>query len=524
MTLSGTVAEQPAAPVPAGRAAASRGERAPRADVVVFATVSAILGVLRLVEMRSAGAPATVDSGNWIAWGEALFGQPSELEALGYPPLVPALTKISVWLFGLIDGIAILGALTSLAPGAGVFVALRRFKPGLSSAALALLVTASSSVGEATAWGGFPQLISFGALPLWLLALTAFLADPSPRTGRRAGLWLLAVAVTSHFALLVACTSGAGLCLANLPQLRGHPGLRSTALKKTAWVFVPSLWLVPTYLSLTMGILGNPDDSTSLTKLTWADLDDSIEFLYREAPWLWRLLLGAGAFAAVLIVRRGPVSGVAAIPLALTIGMAAAIALTREVRYLYLLPIIAVLWIGVSLAALDRSFRWRGALPALTAVLVVCAAVQVQRGVDFFDEQRGYYTVMTPSLLEAMEYIRDSTPADAIIATPSLGPDHPFGWWVEPVSGRRTIYGSPLRWLIFEDDVERAKIGNSIFSADFPNADTLDIARSAGVDYLLVPRRWVFFDDSDVDDLISTVGPAGVVRFDDADLIRLDQP
>lgn len=522
MTLTGAIAEQPTAPVHPGRA--TRETRATSPGVVIFVAVSAALGVLRFLEMRSAGAPATVDSGNWIAWGDALFGQPSELEALGYPPLVPALTKVSVWLFGLTDGIAVLGALTSLAPGAGVFVVLRRFRPGFSSATLALLVAASSSVGEATAWGGFPQLISFGALPLWLVALAAFLTDPSPRTGRRAGLWLMAVAATSHFTLLVACTSGAGLFLANLPQLRGGPALRSAVLRNAAWVFVPSLWLVPTYVSLTTGILGNPDDSTALTKLSWAHLDDSIEFLYREAPWLWRLLFAAAAVGALVVIRRGLAFGISALPLGLTIGLAAAIVLTREERYLALLPVLAVLWLGLTLAALEGSVRWRGALPVLTALLVVCTAMQVQRGVEFFDEQRSYYTVMTPSLVEALDYIRDTTPADAIIATPSLGPDHPFGWWVEPVSGRRTIYGSPLRWLIFEDDVERAKIGNSIFSPDFPNADTLDIARSAGVDYLLVPRRWVFFDDPRLEDLISTVDPAGVVRFDDADLIQLDHP
>ena len=52
----------------------------------------------------------------------------------------------------------------------------------------------------------------------------------------------------------------------------------------------------------------------------------------------------------------------------------------------------------------------------------------------------------------------------------------------------------PLRWLAFEDEIERASLANQIFAPPFPTDEKLDLARAAGVDYIIVPTRWGFYD------------------------------
>src|SRR5690606_28045348 len=115
----------------------------------------------------------------------------------------------------------VVGALTSLLPGIGVYWVLRRlgmapwhaFGPGL-------LVAAATSMSEALAWGGFPQLISLGLLTGFLLAFDRFLAGGTVRQALAAGLLLALLVGTSHFILTGAVGGMFVLGLLNIRALR----------------------------------------------------------------------------------------------------------------------------------------------------------------------------------------------------------------------------------------------------------------------------------------------------------------
>ncbi|MFD0743505.1 hypothetical protein ACFQ1L_18100 [Phytohabitans flavus] len=49
-----------------------------------------------------------------------------------------------------------------------------------------------------------------------------------------------------------------------------------------------------------------------------------------------------------------------------------------------------------------------------------------------------------------------------------------------------TWYASPLRWLSYADELERARVANEVFAPPFPDDRTVTTAEAAGIDLLLV--------------------------------------
>ena len=93
----------------------------------------------------------------------------------------------------------------------------------------------------------------------------------------------------------------------------------------------------------------------------------------------------------------------------------------------------------------------------------------------------------------------------AIVVVPSLG-DAPIGWWVEALTEGEVVYGSPLRWLNFPDELERAAQANAVFDVAFPDEDTLAQFAELDADVVIIPRTWAWFDDTKVNAWIAAEG------------------
>ena len=83
------------------------------------------------------------------------------------------------------------------------------------------------------------------------------------------------------------------------------------------------------------------------------------------------------------------------------------------------------------------------------------------------------------------------------------------------------MYGSPLRWLNFPDEVERASTANAIFDPSFPSAEATATLRGIGTDVLIVPTRWAWFDEESIRAWVEREDDV-VVAFDHDDVIVLD--
>lgn len=499
---------------------------------LVFLLCCLAYGTVRFLILRRGGAPPTVDAGNWLALADSMLGSDVRSSTIVYPPSVPLLTKASVVSLGLTNGVSLLAALTSLAPASGVYVALRCVGLAGHSLVPALLVLGASSVGEATAWGGFPQLIGLGLMPVALILLDRLLQTWAVRHAVLAGAALMGIMATSHFIAGVAVLAAAGLLVGRVRAVRRTPPGWRRGVTRLGLVLLPSLWLVPLYWTLGRLYAGGFPALVAENRLTWANWLGRIEFQYRDTPWLWRILLPLALIAPFVLWRkhrtalwRTTVSLVAAI--------AFATVLTREDRFLYALaPLTALglaLWISWGLEAVGAT-RSRGpgtarlvgtVAAALLAVLLGAVGLQFVRSTEFFSIQRDYYGILTPGLVEGIEYARESSTPGTVVAVPSVN-DAPLGWWVEAVAQRPTVYGCPLGWLVFDDETRRARFANELFAPVFPTAEKLQSAREAGIGLVLLPTMWAFFDDTALG-AVADEGTESIVQLNEhVVVIRLD--
>jgi hypothetical protein len=224
---------------------------------------------------------------------------------------------------------------------------------------------------------------------------------------------------------------------------------------------------------------------------------------------LWKLVFLALPLALVLLVgqRRTPIWRVAGA------GFVAAIVtmvLLGDARVVYVYPTFAVLGVAMLVIEVQRRFRSVGArsprrgkgATAVLAVAMVCTlVVHTSNGIDFFRIQRSYYGIVNPYIEESLGWVRDSTPSDALIATPAIK-DGPWGWWVEGLGERRALVGSSLEWLNYTDEQNRATQSAAIF-ASFPSLDSIASARELGVTYLLVPVTSAVYDEATIDTFVN---------------------
>lgn len=461
----------------------------------------------RAAVLARGGAPATIDAGNWLAFGRGLLGEPVRSQSIVYPPVVPLLTFLFVGAFGPTLGVAVLGALCSLAPGVGMAAALRPLGYHWSRALVAALLIGAGATGEAAAWGGFPQLLGLGLLPVAWVALDQFLRTSRRIDGFKLGLLIVCVLATSHLVGVFLVASGVVMVAAHLltrEEARRHLGV---VLRCVPLVVGPSVVLIPFYVPLLGGIGGNATDSANSSSLFSA-----IEFLYRDFPAPWRVAVILTLLCPVLLIdrRRSPAWHLVTAGLG---GLGVLGIVVGDHRVLYLAsPVIGIAlvqWIHEfdrlgSRETLDRlrlsrpdarrlTRRFSALGRGLTVALGIVVVMQTVVGLRLFERQRDFYGVLTPGLYDGLIWIRDMTPNSSRIAVTSVR-DAPLGWWVEGLTLRRTFGGSELRWLYFEDERRRAAVANALFASPFPNARTRELAELDDIDYLVVPTRWADFD------------------------------
>ena len=465
-----------------------------------FAVAVVVMILVRFRILRAGGAPPTIDAGDWLAHGDSIFGSDIRSTTIVYPPLVPILTKVAVSAFGLTGGVSLLGAIAAAAPAAGTYLVLRRIGVGFVSIGPALLLLGATSIGEATAWGGFPQLIGFGLAPVVLVLLDRLLETWTNRDALALGIAATALMATSHFIAAVVAIAAITLIASRLPETTAPPPRRLFTCMGLS--ILPMLWLVPLYIALIGAFGSGSRDFRFFNELTWSELREQVEFIYRDLPWVWRPLIVA-AVTAPLVFFRHRKTELWRLTTSLLVAIVTILLLTREGRFIYFLTPYSVLGLGLWLhhgPSRLRVRRWThdGVTAVALGVVLIAALAQIDSGVDFFREQRGFYGVLTPELVAGIETVEQTTTPDTVLAVTSLN-DAPFGRWVEAIADRETYYGAPLRWLLFEVDLERSTLANELFIPPFPDETRIRKAAEQGIDLILVPTRWVFYDEDEIE-------------------------
>lgn len=473
-------------------------------------TVLALLGVAiyRILVIALHGEPSGVDFGNWLMFGHQALGSPLPRAAsVTYPPIVPVLT---VWLtgaFGVVWGTAILAGVSSVAPALGVFIACRLFGARWNAVLAAVLLAATSSSGEAAAWGGVPQLIGLGLAALALGLTQKTFTRRRWQTAAWLGAVLLALGATSHLILAQAATALA--CLVVIRAIVDHKSFGAGTwggangwFSLTVIAVLPMSVLVPLYLRLlpTVGQSFLSDQTTS-SQSAIVTFMSGLWVVYRDAPWLWKPALILTAITPILLVRRRHIDN----PLwpvctALIISLVIEALLSGQERLVYLAPIAVAFALVLWLSELSSgfwsisSYRVAGVL-SVSVVLVVAITMAVTllsyRGLTYFPQQRDLYGSTEPAgMIRGLDWLRNDTPADSLIAVAPIN-GAPFGWWVQGYGRRASLVGSEDQWLNFPEERTRANEVLAMLSEPDPLGKAVMVkARSLNVQYVLLPWAW----------------------------------
>lgn len=456
---------------------------------MAFVVCCVSVAAIHFVMLTQRQAPVGVDGGNWLAFAHALTGASVRSSTIIYPPVVPLLVEGAVAALGPVSGVGLIGAVVALAPGAAVFAVLRSNGLRWPAVAIGGVLLTAGSVGEATAWGGYPQLLGLGLAVLFLLALQRWISEGGVPRAVCAGALLALLLATSHLLALLAIVAALVVGTAMLADGRLRPAGRPR-LGELVVVAAPSLALVPLYVSLARGLAPALDGRRSELSLTVSNAIANLHTVVPELPWVWYAIFALAVLAPVAGWKSR--DGLWLVSTSSLVAAVVVVVATREPRYLYALPVLSALSLGSWLRRVRPSAM-------MACALVGCTVALSGFGLERFAEQRDRYTVVTSGVLEGIEWLRTNTPADARIVVTAVR-DAPLGWWVEGLGQRRTFTDAPLRWLNFEDEQRRARQALYVLGDGFerpgPDEGTLERARAANADYVLVAKSWRGYSDS----------------------------
>lgn len=477
------------------------------ADIIF---VGFLLGIAawRWQVISSFPEPSGLDAGNWLAFGHALLGSDARSSTIVYPPVVPLLILGFAAIWGPLTGVQLLAMTSSLFPAIGAYILLRG-RLGLRAVLLAGLLAPAVTTGEAAAWGGFPQLLGLGFLPMALWAMDRFVVSRGSKSWALAASLLLLLTVASSDLIGLAAAAICPLYLLIRISLIAEPDRppRRSLVVGLLIGAVPSLTMIPIYAQLVSGALRT--ESKHLNQLTLATLQPSLDNLFKENVDFWHVvILAAIVSPLVLFIRRGrPLASIAASILLIAL---AELLIVRDVRFFYLLPLAMVVGLGAWWSVLtdpEHPLVWwrviadfgRGRTISLDHVLTISMAVllfvECTFGLKAYPQQIRWYSVLTPGMVQGLQRLDALAPRNSAIAV-SPGPGlaatqaWPFGWWVEGLLDRPTYYASSQDWLTFADERTRAQIANQMFGNSAYESAAIKTARDHHITYIVVAKDW----------------------------------
>lgn len=510
--------------------------RLSRSRLVAFAAAhpgafvaSVLLAVAlgRAVVIGRGGEPSGLDFGNWLQLGHQILGHPLHGAAkVSYPPVVPVVAVAVTHAFGLVWGDALAAGFAGVAPATGVYLAARMCGVRWPAVPAVVLLAATSSTGEAVAWGGLPQLIGFGVAAAAIGVAACLMVERTPRRAALLGGLLLLLGATSHLVFAQTALILVVLFFLRITTKRGQLG-RHTWLGRRGWLataamaLAPLVVLVPLYLVL-LRTVGQSFASEG-TSRGWSGLvalGRNLWIVYRDCPWFWKpALILSGAVPLLLLASRRRRESLWLLTTALVLSVFVQALWSDESRLAYLAPLGVAFALTLSFAALRDAIAASDVYrrPRIVVLLVVLGAMAYASwsGLGFFPKQHAYYGALVPKgTSTALDWLRTHTPADALVAVP---PERtvPFGWWVQGYGRRAALVGSDDQWLNFPEERQRAEQAVALFTADDPvGDDVMAKARALHVSYLVIPWLWGGLTEADLGAL-RNAHPGSIV-FDNA--------
>lgn len=416
------------------------------------------------------------DYGAYLKWADVLRGFDVTGKGLRYPPIYPALLSFFTSFLDEITALMVCAAFVfSLIVFPYFLLAKKIFGRGAFPLVSSLLIVFNTLYSEMIGWGGNANMLALVFLVAFLIfwvncirnvksmrdkLLAAFFASLTVGSHYLAAAYLLMFFLSFLFLLLVLwCKNHGDKNIVNLAKSTLIIGLISSVLC-TPYIFnythiLNSAVLQETNLSLADQRIG------LLSYLLW----------FKQAHLFTIILISLGIIGVLILIGENRLLGITLAALFIS-GCLPIFFTLHSARWVFFWPI--PLFLGVSVFVKKLLSKLEGFNKRLKLISLACLTLLISMSIfGSFSSLLmavSYYKVLTPQFLDALNYLRNSTNGDSIIATSGPfkrggeGDGICYGWWIEGYADRQSVATAHLRFLTYYDEREVAKKANIIFS------------------------------------------------------------
>ncbi|MEM5867212.1 MAG: hypothetical protein QXG39_04765 [Candidatus Aenigmatarchaeota archaeon] len=414
------------------------------------------------------------DYGKYLTYADILRGRDITGKGLRYPPLYPLLLNIFLILLNEITALKVCASfLYSLIIIPYFFIARKIMEHNIFALAASLLIAYNTFYSEMMGWGGNANVFGITFLLVFLIYWTNSLQNIGRKKDKILAALFLSLAIGSHFlmAIYIVVFFVVFLLLDLLLQYKNRNQSFRQDFKNTLTVgsigTVLSSFYIPSYKALIDSVVIRESNFASAVQQL---LGVSFYLLHKNLINIFFLLLGI--IGIMLMFINGKKQFSLTLTSLLISGFLPMFFTLHPARWSYFWPI--PMFLGFVFYVRDIFSRIRRKHLATRTVasisMIVLVFVYISNSAIYLFETSSYYNVLSPSTLEAFEYIRKETKLNSVIATSGPyrrggeGSGHNYGWWIEGFTDRKCVATAYLRFLMYYDEREIAQDANILFS------------------------------------------------------------
>ncbi|NQW18521.1 MAG: hypothetical protein HQ478_13640 [Chloroflexi bacterium] len=468
-------------------------ESASSSGIWVLLGVLFLVAVYRWAQFTNFAAPPGSDGGQWLAFGhQMLTGDDIKAGLDQYPPIIPFGVGVLARIVGAMLSLKLIGFASSLLVAVPLYFLFRRILPWRLAVGLAVLPTLSPYHAEVLSFGGYPQLAGTGFLLMTLVALGQGIEQRNSR-------WLLAAGLLTGLTVATHAMAVVGLAIAVpvvviLAQWRiygASGGRQRINLTPLLWWVVPGVLLaLPMVFVYSSYFLESGQAPSGTPGLTYGQLFDFFDTGWRWESifWLAASIVSIGVFVSRIKIRGAVFEVAVALSLLAIVGILGLL----ELRFLELMEVALVLWLGIASSWAYK--RWSSNQSGLRTLALFGAFLAVLLMLALGHRRTliagDWYRVLDHQVVGGLDWLRVNGDANGRAVSSRAIRGHNFGWWIEGYTHIQA-YSATEEFLIFEEEQRQGRQANRLIDSAVTRAEVESIVAQENIQYIFLDNQIV---------------------------------
>jgi hypothetical protein len=424
-------------------------------------------------------APPGCDYGNYLTQVDILSGNDVRGWGLQHNPVFFVFLDIFLRIFDEFTALKVVSALVFAVISIPFFLLVRKISgDNLVSVVCTWFVVFFITNAEMISWGGNPNFLAFSFMLLTLF----FFVDLMNQTSIKNLLltaFFLSLVVGTH--ILVAIYLLLAIFVYFIATTLVNKEISKVRIKSMSFMILIGIVFSLPYISFYLNFFNSSSDKmveTIFSQIPPISFASVLGLVQYWELFVIPILLGLGLFALSQYFRRGHKNNGLLLASLLLSPLILALVTAQPIRWIYFLPIPMILCFGIYLKDVfsymkDAFLKIRKSKKTLQ-LLAICFIILISlfmTVLTYFHLHRAIiaYQFIEEDEIEALNWIKEHTPTDAILATSGHtkgdigGGGNSYSWWVEGYSKRVCIPSGDLQYYSYQRQRDEVKIANRIF-------------------------------------------------------------